>query len=426
MNIDYFIKSAAPFDLGSDGHKALVDMLNSGQIDQKTFDLSFKNGIVPTIAPSIIKNRSMVASSPDHRELVNMLNSGQIDQNTFDLSFKNGIVPTIVRMPKQKPVALTDLESLAAMQSITGSGQDPNFGGLMPKIEIPAFTGIQPSPLDVHIPEKAVADGTNFIDLKNLDTSSSSTLSGQDPNFGGSIPTIEINKFPGDTQASPFDIRIPEKAVADGTGTISLNQFISPNSTPNPTATPSSTLSIPELAVSDSAQSDIFNTLTGVSVGNNDANKLGLPEGHRASGQYTLSDDAIQDIKKQVAADKAKVPGQAVQDGTENPTSHIQRFKAQADAAQRAKEQAEAAAQQAAAATPAQTPDNSDTFQKYLLWGGLGTAGALGLAGYLMRRNNNKKKKQRRPYAMPPVYQQPMMQGQYPYQGGMQGHYPKY
>ena len=420
MNIDYFIKSAGPnepMNVGGDKHQALVKLLSEGKIDQNTFDLSFKNGIVPTIAPSIIKNRNMVASSPDHRELVNMLNSGQIDQNTFDLSFKNGIVPTIVRMPKQKPVALTDLESLAAGQSITGSGQDPNFGGLMPKIEIPAFPGTQPSPLDVHIPEKAVADGTNFIDLKNLDTSSSSTLSGLDPNFGGSIPTIEINKFPGDTQASPFDIRIPEKAVADGAGTISLDQFISPNSTPNPTATPSSTLSIPELAVSDSAQSgDIFSTLTGVSSGDKGFNENSLlPEGHRGSGSATLTDEMVQNIKKQVANNKAQVPGKAVQDGTENPTSHIQRFKAQADAA----------AQQAAATTPAQTTNSSDTLQKYLLWGGLG-AGALGLAGYLAGRNNNKKKKQRRPYAMSMMQQQPMMQGQYPYQGGMQGHYPKY
>jgi hypothetical protein len=76
MNIDYFIKSAAPMKGGSADHMALVQLLKDGKIDQNAFDLAFKNGIVPTIAPSIVKNRSMVTSSPDHRELVQLLNSG--------------------------------------------------------------------------------------------------------------------------------------------------------------------------------------------------------------------------------------------------------------------------------------------------------------------------------------------------------------
>lgn len=332
MNIDYFIKSAAPMRVGSADHEALVKLRNDGKIDQKTFDHHFNSGTLPT--PT---------------------------------------TPT-------KPTAYTDLANL---NLYTFGGQEPDLGIKVPEVKLDPFPETSISSPDIL--GNTVADGVT--DLRQFDISKGLN----------NIPSVAVN----------------------GDGTLTISQQ-NPITDPIP-------IKIPQNAVNDATQYDIYNSLTGVNTGNNgfSINQL-LPEGHRVSGEATLSDEAVQNIKKQIAADKAKVPAKAVADGTEDVTSQIQKYKADADAIQRAKEEAAKAAQQAAAATtPAQTTNSSDTLQKYLLWGGLG-AGALGLAGYLAGRNNNKKKKQRRPYAMPLMQQQPMMQGQYPHQGAMQGRYPTY
>lgn len=91
----YAAGPSAPIVPGSAEHQTLVQMLNDKKINKSVFDLAMQSGVVPTIAPTITKNPSMVAGSPEHQQLVQLLNEGKINQQIFDLAYRNGIVPTI-------------------------------------------------------------------------------------------------------------------------------------------------------------------------------------------------------------------------------------------------------------------------------------------------------------------------------------------